>query len=215
MEILFYLLILILVVGVFIILRDDNEPSSYTTSRCNEPNGYKPNFILRELFEINKRSLDNAINTKRPSGPSSSTNRNTHSSSSTNKTSHETSSLFAKGTDYERFIANQYELKGYKVSLHGILKGKKDGGIDIICTKDNQMIFIQCKNWESHHRWKINHEKLKSFIGSCTEYVNENRLFGKEFKFLYMTSNDILDNSAKAFLKNSKTLKHQIISFNK
>lgn len=116
-----------------------------------------------------------------------------------------------RGEDYEEFVASHFKLDGYKIDLNGIKKGKKDKGIDIICQKDNELILIQCKNWKANSKYKINHEKLKAFVGSCTEYVNENKLHNKTIKLKFISSNNILDKSAENFIKESKTLKYEII----
>lgn len=121
--------------------------------------------------------------------------------------------LKQKGREYEEFVAGYYKLDGYEVNLHGIKKGKKDKGIDIICTKDEELILIQCKNWKEDSTYKINHEKLKAFVGCCTEYVNEHKLFDKNVKLKFITSNNILDESGKKFLQESKTLQYEILKY--
>jgi Holliday junction resolvase len=118
-----------------------------------------------------------------------------------------------KGKEYEEFVAGYFKIDGYEVNLHGIKKGKKDKGIDIICTKDEELILIQCKNWKEDSKYKINHENLKAFVGCCTEYVNENKLFDKNIKLKFITSNYILDESGKKFLQESKTLQYEILKF--
>jgi restriction system protein len=118
-----------------------------------------------------------------------------------------------KGKEYEEFVAGYFKIDGYEINLHGIKKGKKDKGIDIICTKDEELILIQCKNWKEDSKYKINHENLKAFVGCCTEYVNENKLFDKNIKLKFITSNYILDESGKKFLEESKTLQYEILKF--
>ena len=51
------------------------------------------------------------------------------------------------GKMYERFIGYKYEIDGYDVTYRGIELGLKDGGIDLVCKKDNDVLFVQCKNW--------------------------------------------------------------------
>ena len=121
--------------------------------------------------------------------------------------------LKQKGREYEEFVAGYYKLDGYKIELHGIKKGKKDKGIDIICEKDEELILIQCKNWKEDSKYKINHEKLKAFVGCCTEYVNEHKLFDRNVKLKFITSNYILDESGKKFLEESKTLQYEILKY--
>jgi len=60
------------------------------------------------------------------------------------------------GIDYERFIGYQYEQLGYKVKYNGALQGLKDMGRDLIATKDNTILIIQCKRWAKE---KTIHEK--------------------------------------------------------
>lgn len=121
--------------------------------------------------------------------------------------------LKEKGKEYEELVAGYYKLDGYDIYLNGIKKGKKDKGIDIVCKKDNEVILIQCKNWKENSKYKINHEKLKAFVGSCTEYVNEHKLFDKNIKLKFITSNYILDESGKKFIKESKTLQYEVLKF--
>lgn len=52
------------------------------------------------------------------------------------------------GKMYERYIGYVYEKRGYKVEYRGIELGLKDGGIDLICRKGNEILLVQCKNWK-------------------------------------------------------------------
>lgn len=61
------------------------------------------------------------------------------------------------GIDYERFIGYQYEQQGYKVKYNGALKGLKDMGRDLIATKDNTILIIQCKRWAKEKNIHENH----------------------------------------------------------
>ena len=118
-----------------------------------------------------------------------------------------------KGKEFEEFVAGHYKLNGYDIRLNGIQEGRKDKGIDIICAKDEELILIQCKNWKEDSKYKINHEKLKAFVGCCTEYVNEHKLFDRNVKLKFITSNYILDESGKKFLQESKTLQYEILKY--
>ncbi len=51
------------------------------------------------------------------------------------------------GKMYERYIGYLYEQQGYKVEYHGIEWGLKDGGIDLICRRNGEILLVQCKNW--------------------------------------------------------------------
>ena len=51
------------------------------------------------------------------------------------------------GKMYERYVGYLYEQKGFKVEYRGIEMGLKDGGIDLICRKNGEILLVQCKNW--------------------------------------------------------------------
>jgi restriction system protein len=120
-----------------------------------------------------------------------------------------------KGKDYEIFVGSHYENVGYAVKYFGFERGKGDGGIDIVATKDNEALFIQCKNWSKDNPNKINHEKIKAFIGSVAIFKNDNPEYkALDEKLLYITSNDIFDNSAKYYCEqNREYIRYKIMPF--
>ena len=167
-----------------------------------EENVYKKEERKEDTFENNQNSVNS---NKRKFTPYTESEKRAYAE--------RMKELKQKGSEYEEFVAGYYKLDGYEVNLHGIKKGRKDKGIDIICYKDEELILIQCKNWKKNSSYKINHEKLKAFVGSCTEYINENKLFDKKIKLKFITSNYILDKSGKKFLEESKTLQYEILEF--
>ena len=52
------------------------------------------------------------------------------------------------GKMYERYIGYLYEKDGYKVEYRGIEMGLKDGGIDLICRRQGEILLVQCKCWK-------------------------------------------------------------------
>lgn len=118
-----------------------------------------------------------------------------------------------KGKEYESFIAEHFKNLGYKVKEHGLIHGRADSGIDIIVMKDKEITLIQCKNWKENSRHKITHEKIKAFIGDTEEFLNKNKdkAINYTIKRLYVTSNDVLDKSAKYFLRDSNLVEHIIL----
>ena len=56
-------------------------------------------------------------------------------------------SLWEIGISYERYVGYIYEMKGYKVTFNGALKGLEDLGRDIIAENDKEILIIQCKYW--------------------------------------------------------------------
>jgi len=117
-----------------------------------------------------------------------------------------------KGKDYEIYIENYFKNLGYKTKPFGILNGRKDKGIDIIIMKNKIITLIQCKNWKADGR-KIKHKDLKEFLGNTTAFLDSRKKEAKgyEIKRMFITSNDILDDSAKYFLKETPIIKHKII----
>lgn len=51
------------------------------------------------------------------------------------------------GIEYERYVGYVFEQDGYNVKYQGVTQGKEDLGIDLICTKGNQTLIIQCKRF--------------------------------------------------------------------
>lgn len=88
------------------------------------------------------------------------------------------------GIDYERFIGYQYEQLGYKVKYNGALQGLEDMGRDLIASKDNTVLVIQCKRWAKE---KTIHEKhIFQLYGSMTLAKRENS--DKTIKGVFVTT---------------------------
>lgn len=64
------------------------------------------------------------------------------------------------GLDYERYIGYLFEQKGYSVIYLGAIRGMDDNGIDLICSNDDKIYVVQCKNWNPEHM----HLTLKPFL---------------------------------------------------
>ena len=112
-----------------------------------------------------------------------------------------------KGQDYEKFVANYYEALEYIVKFNGIEKGKKDSSIDLIAIKNNEIVLIQCKNWKENGKYKINHEKIKAFIGDTYSFINNNKNYKDyEVKRVFAVSEKILDKSAIKYIKENKEI---------
>jgi len=76
------------------------------------------------------------------------------------------------GRIYERYVGFIYEQQGYSVDYTGIFKGYEDLGRDLICTKGDEIIIIQCKNWS---QFKTIFEKhIFQFFGTVFQYRDQN-----------------------------------------
>lgn len=60
------------------------------------------------------------------------------------------------GIDFERYIGYLYESKGFSVIYNGAIEKLEDMGRDLIATKGNEIVVIQCKYW---NKQKTIHEK--------------------------------------------------------
>lgn len=71
-----------------------------------------------------------------------------------------------------------WEEDGYKVIYNGAVEGSFDGGIDLICYRDNECCLIQCKRWKNNvgaeyierfnkvvERFDLYHEGYRNVIG--------------------------------------------------
>ena len=122
-----------------------------------------------------------------------------------------------KGKDYEKFVGSYFEEKGYIIKFNGIEKGKKDNSIDLIAIKDNEIIFIQCKNWKENGKYKINEKIIKSFIGDTYTFIQNNSNYKNyTIKRLFVISGKILDKSAYYYIKeNQNIIKYLLLKYPK
>ncbi|NOQ31908.1 MAG: hypothetical protein GQ570_12365 [Helicobacteraceae bacterium] len=90
------------------------------------------------------------------------------------------------------------------------IHGRKDKGIDVIIMKDKEISLIQCKNWKQDSKYKITHKLLKEFVGNTTAFLENNNkeAEGYKIKRLYITPHNILDNSAKYFLRDNRVVEY-------
>jgi len=121
------------------------------------------------------------------------------------------------GEQYEIIVGKEYEDMGYAIEYRGIDLGKLDGGIDLIATKEEQTLLIQCKYW--YKKDSINHKILKEFFGNCNIYMNQenfNQGARENTICVFVIPSDVvLDYSAKATCKdNYKCLRYKIIKAN-
>jgi len=72
------------------------------------------------------------------------------------------------GRLYERYIGYLYEKDNWVVKFIGIIEGFEDLGRDLICTKDNEVHIVQCKNWSQ--RKEIREKHLYQLFATSTHY---------------------------------------------
>lgn len=110
-----------------------------------------------------------------------------------------------KGKEYEALISKLFRCRGYTVLEHGKLKGKKDGGIDIVATKENETILIQCKDWKKSSTYRIREDELKKFRTDCRDFIRDNMEYkSTKTQLLYVLAEDCVHKSAKYHLEERK-----------
>lgn len=120
------------------------------------------------------------------------------------------------GNSYEKFIGSKYESKDYHVEYNGIEKGVKDGGLDLIATKKDKLVLVQCKNWALSNNFKINQKDLRAFVGDCYLYLRKIDTKNIKVSFHFIVShNDILTKTAKIFLNEYQIIKFKYVPFEK
>jgi len=100
------------------------------------------------------------------------------------------------GKIYERYIGYLYELQGYIVEYTGIFNGLEDLGRDLICSKGDEVVIVQCKNWSSFKR--IYEKHIFQFFGTVFQYREEN--IGKTVRGSFYTTTE-LSETARRFAK--------------
>ncbi len=76
------------------------------------------------------------------------------------------------GVDYERYIGYLYEEKGYIVEYSGALRGLEDMGRDLIATKEDRILVIQCKRWSQNK--EIHEKHIFQLFGTTVLYSIQN-----------------------------------------
>jgi hypothetical protein len=72
------------------------------------------------------------------------------------------------GRDYERYIGHHFDVSGWHVQFHGILEGFADLGRDLIATKGERTVIVQCKCWSSEKQ--IHEKHVFQLFGSVEAY---------------------------------------------
>ena len=82
-------------------------------------------------------------------------------------------SAWAAGIEYERYVGFCYEREGWKVEYHGATRGREDLGIDLICTKSDQTLIVQCKRLSVDKGIPVRENVLGQLFGSARFFAYE------------------------------------------
>ncbi|CRF52043.1 restriction endonuclease [Helicobacter ailurogastricus] len=104
-----------------------------------------------------------------------------------------------KGSTYEEFIAKEYAKNGYDPIFHRDL-GKSDQKIDLILTKGDEVLLIQCKDWNLETGYCVGLDYVKSFLTSC-DALEKTQYRGKNCQRLLVLSSPVLEKEAWQFIK--------------
>lgn len=143
-----------------------------------------------------------------------------HSNKSVSDPLYQTKSLRAdkqstfkeKGEVFEAFIADHFRGLDYDVIERGKLYGKKDKGIDLIATNENETLLIQCKNWSAGGRYSITHSHIKEFIGNTFVFLEGGEFSDQRIRRLFVVSENVFDRSAINYIRdNSDIVEYRVI----
>ncbi|OCL90574.1 restriction endonuclease [Aliarcobacter thereius] len=98
-------------------------------------------------------------------------------------TPEELSNMKKAGDAFEILVGQSYEADGYEVDYRGLRLDYLDGGIDLVATKDNKILLIQCKYWKKKD--SITHNMVKEFYGNCNFYIDNNNLDRNNITCIY------------------------------
>ncbi|MEK7597926.1 MAG: restriction endonuclease [Patescibacteria group bacterium] len=91
------------------------------------------------------------------------------------------------GRIYERYVGYLHEQQGYDVEYTGIFHGYEDLGRDLVCSKGNEVIVIQCKYWS---QFKTIYEKhIFQFFGTVFQYRDQNPR--KKVRAIFFTTTEL------------------------
>lgn len=111
-----------------------------------------------------------------------------------------------KGLTLELRTIKKYKDIGYKIE-----DDKKDQGIDLVCTKDDKILLIQCKN--SSKAKSITHKDIKAFHSNAMKYARVNNIKNEDITFRYVIPfKDVLHKSAvKILMDDSYNCKYVLL----
>lgn len=90
------------------------------------------------------------------------------------------------GRDYELYVGYKYSMKGYQIDYYGSYNGLEDLGRDLIATKDNLTLIIQCKYWSA--KKQIHEKHINQLYGTMACYCFENNLPKDQVRGILVTN---------------------------
>ncbi len=84
-------------------------------------------------------------------------------------------SAWAAGIEYERYVGFCYEREGWEVEYHGATRGREDLGIDLICTRNDQALIVQCKRLSVDKGIPVRENVLGQLFGAARFFAYERK----------------------------------------
>ena len=100
------------------------------------------------------------------------------------------------GRDYEMYIGQGFEERGFSVKYTGIIENFEDMGRDLIATKGNKTYIVQCKNWSQEK--KIHEKHIFQLYGTVVLRAIETT--EEKIRGIFVTTTQLSD-KAKAIAK--------------
>ena len=111
------------------------------------------------------------------------------------------------GYIYEKYVGQKYEEEGFQVEYLGLKKGFLDGGMDIIISKDDFKVYIQCK-FSTKSRAYFGKQKIEWILYKASSFLSKQykdkklnfwlvipslALIKKELQDYFLSKNDLQD----------------------
>ncbi len=117
---------------------------------------------------------------------------------------------------YTEYIADHYRELGYSVTEQRKENNVENNGIDLIVKKDDEVIFIQCKEWNKNNLHKIGDKEIKILRIDTYDFLEQNPTFKTyKIKMRYILSENFIDTSAITYIDKCKDdISYEVIESN-
>ena len=117
---------------------------------------------------------------------------------------------------YTEYIADHYRGLGYSVTEYGKEHDLENNTIDLIVKKDDEVIFIQCKEWDKNNLHKIGDKEIKILRIDTYDFLEKNPIFKTyKIKMRYILSENFIGSSAISYIDKCKDdISYEVIESN-
>lgn len=121
-----------------------------------------------------------------------------------------------RAAQYTESIADHYRGLGYAVTEYGKENDVKNNTIDLIAKKDDEVIFMQCKDWDKNTLQKIDDKEIKILRIDIYDFLEKHPIFKTyKIKIKYILSENFMDTSAIIYIDRYKDdISYEIIKSN-